>query len=177
MRSIVIICAGLAALMVTASAVSAATTSVGLGAAGGESSSMAYSVNVTQKYEPLVSNDVIDLAPLAELGAHVWVPDGDDETVYGGFLAPGLRFTLNTTASVRPYLEGSVGGAVNSDDKFRNRRLGSHALFRSRGAVGVNFGEEFRHRLQGDYIHYSTWGLTKHNDGHGTWGVSYGYAF
>jgi hypothetical protein len=163
--------------MVTASAVSAATTSVGLGAARGESSSMAYSVNVTQKYDPLVSNDVIDLAPLAELGAHAWVPDGDDETVYGGFLAPGLRFTLNTTTFIRPYLEGSVGGTVNSDDRFRSRRLGSHVLFRSRGAVGVNFGDEFRHRLQGDYIHYSTWGLTTHNDGYGTWGVSYGYAF
>jgi hypothetical protein len=163
--------------MVTASAVSAATTSVGVGAGRGESDSMAYSLNVTQTYEPLVSNEVMDLSPTAEIGAHVWVPDGDDHSVWGGFLAPGLRFTLNTTAPLRPYLEGSVGGAVNSDDRFRSRKLGSHALFRSRGAVGVSFGDEFRHRVQGDYVHYSTWGLTKNNDGHGTWGVSYGYSF
>jgi hypothetical protein len=177
MRRVVMLCAGLAALMVTASAASAATTSVGGGVARGESDSMAYSLNITQKYEPLISNEVIDLSPLAEIGGHAWVPNGDDKTVYGGFLAPGLRFTLNTTASLRPYLEGSVGGAVNSDDKFRDRKLGSHALFRSRGAVGVSFGDELNHRLQGDYIHYSTWGLTKHNEGHGTWGVSYGYSF
>jgi hypothetical protein len=138
---------------------------------------MAYSLNLTQKYQPVLSNDILEITPLAEIGAHVWVPKNDSPSVWGGFLAPGLRLTLNTEAPVRPYVEGTVGGAVNSDDKMDDRKLGSHVLFRTRGAVGVSFGDSYQHRVQGDYINHSTWGITKNNDGNSTYGLSYGYSF
>ncbi|MDR1489802.1 MAG: acyloxyacyl hydrolase, partial [Desulfovibrio sp.] len=177
MRGIAILFAGLAAILAGSSAAFAANTSAGLNVSRGESDSMSYSVNIAQKYDPLLSNSVIDIAPVAEIGGHAWVPKHDTPTVWGGFLAPGVRLTLNTDSFIQPYVEGTVGGEVNSKDKLGDRDLGSNVLFRTRGAVGVSFGEEFRHRIQGEYTNHSTWGITKHNDGNATYGVSYGYSF
>ena len=171
-------CAALFALLATATASSAASTSVGLGISRGQSDSMAYSLGIKQQYEPWIASDLFELAPLAEIGGHAWVDDDSDaDTVWGGYLAPGLRFTLNTDKGIQPYLEASVGGAINSDDEFDNRQLGSHVLFRTRGTVGLAFGEGSRHKLQGDYVHYSTGGITNKNDGYNTYGLSYGYSF
>ena len=166
------------AALIAASSAFAATTSVGVNISRGQSDSMAYSLNITQLYEPWVSNGVCELAPLAELGGHAWVDDDSDvDTVWGAYLAPGLRFTLFTDKSIRPYVEASVGGAVNSERKMDDRNFGSNALFRTRGSVGVNFGEGQNHRIQGDYINYSTWGVTDKDDGYSTYGMSYGYSF
>lgn len=165
-------------VLLSASAAAAATTTAGVSIARGQSDSMAYSLHIKQQYEPWVSNELFDFSPVAELGGHAWVDDDDDvDTVWGGFLAPGVRFALNTDKALQPYLEATVGGALNSDDELDERKLGSHALFRTRGSVGVAFGEEARHRVQGDYVHYSTWGLTKNNAGYSTYGLSYGYSF
>lgn len=139
---------------------------------------MAYSINIGQRYEPWFESGLFSFTPFAELGGHVWVPDdSDSDTVWGAFLAPGLRLTLFTDSPIQPYLEGSIGGTINSKKKMDDRKLGSHALFRSRGSVGVSFGDNYRHRVQGDYIHYSTWGLTDDNAGYNTYGVSYGFSF
>ena len=180
MKRIVIFCAALTAAMWVASASGAASTSVGVNVSRGQSDTMAYSLNIAQRYEPWIASDICSLAPIAELGGHAWVPDDDDhdnDTVWGGYFAPGLRFTMNTDKQVRPYLEASVGGALNSDDEIDDRDLGSNLLFRTRGSVGLNFGDDYRHRIQGDYIHYSTWGITNTNDGYNTYGLSYGYSF
>jgi hypothetical protein len=168
----------LLAALLTASAGGAASTTAGIGISRGQSDSMAYSLNIKQRYEPWVATEMFELAPLAEIGGHAWVssPAGVD-TLWGGFLAPGLRFTLNTDKNLQPYLEGSVGGAVNNDNTFDDRQLGSHVLLRTRGRVGVAFGYEARHRVQGDYTNYSPGGLTKKNDGYNTYGLSYGYSF
>ena len=156
----------------------AASTSVGANISRGQGDSMAYTLNISQMYEPWLSNGVCELAPLAEIGAHAWDPDdNDDDTVWGGYLGIGLRFSLFTDKVIRPYLEGSFGGAINSEDSIDGRDLGSHALFRSRGSVGVNFGETYNHKVQGDVVHFSTGGLTNKNDGYTTYGVSYGYSF
>lgn len=156
----------------------AASTTIGANISRGQGDSMAYSLSISQMYEPWISTGVCELAPLAEIGAHAWDPDeNDDDTVWGGDLGLGLRFTLFTDKVIRPYIEGAVGGAVNSEDSIDGRQLGSHVLFRTRGAVGANFGETYNHKVQGDVVHYSTGGLTNKNDGYTTYGVSYGYSF
>lgn len=167
----------LCTILFSASAMAAATTA-GVNVSKGESDSMAYGINLKQQYEPWVANELFELAPMAEIGGHAWVSDDSDvDTVWGGYLAPGLRFTLNTGKNIQPYVEASLGGAINSDENFDDRKLGSHILFRTRGSVGVAFGDETRHRIQGDYIHQSTAGLTDDNDGYNTYGLSYGYSF
>ncbi len=86
-------------------------------------------------------------------------------------------FTLGTSASFEPYLGASVGGAVITEDRFNSMDLGSHALFKSKGTIGVRFGDALRHKIQGEYTNYSTWGLTTPNDGFTTYGLLYGYSF
>jgi len=168
----------LLAALLTASAGIAASTTAGIGINRGQSDSMTYALNIKQQYDPWLATEAFELAPLAEIGAHAWVSSHRNvDTLWGGFLAPGLRFTLNTDKNIQPYLEGSVGGAVNNDNTFDDRQLGSHVLLRTRGSVGVAFGDETRHRVQGDYTNYSTGGLTKKNDGYNTYGLSYGYSF
>ena len=162
----------------TASAGIAATTTAGGSISRGDNDSMAYSLGIKQRYDPWVANEILELAPLAELGGHAWVSrHSSNNTMWGGFLAPGLRFTLNTDKDFSPYLEAAVGGALNNDNRFDDRRLGSKVLCKTRGSVGVAFGLDGRHRIQGDYVNYSTLGLTRKNDGYNSYGVSYGYSF
>lgn len=152
----------------------AADTSVGGSVAIGESDTMAYTLRARQSYEPWVSGEAGEIRPTAELGGFAWV--GDDDTVWGGYLAPGLRLTMFTTASFQPYLAASVGGAAVSDEHIESRDLGSPVLFRTQGAVGVQFGESLNHSIQGEYTTYSTWGITD-SDNYSTVGVSYGFSF
>ena len=165
-------------LILSASSAYAAATSVGFDVSRGDSKSMSYSLKVAQKYAPWFSNSLFELGPSAELGGHAWVDDKSNvDTVWGAFIAPGLYLTLFTDAPIRPYISASVGGALNSEDKMDNLDFGSHVLFRTRGSVGVSFGEDYRHSVQGSYTHYSTWGITKTNDGYGSYGLSYSYSF
>ena len=165
--------------LLAASVAIAASTTAGVGISRGQNDSMAYSLNIKQRYDSWISNDAFELAPLAEIGGHAWVArrDSANDRLYGGFLAPGLRFTLYTGKNFQPYLEATVGGALNNENKFDKRELGSYLLLRTRGSVGVAFGEEARHRIQGDYTNHSTGGITKKNDGYNTFGLSYGYSF
>jgi hypothetical protein len=177
MKQIVTACCAILAALLAASAGLADTTTVSGNVSRGQSSSLAYSLDVTQRFEPWIAAEAFELAPLAELGGHAWQDDSDEDTVFGGHLAPGLRFTLNTGKIIRPYLEAALGAAVNSEDHIDDRKLGSHVLIRTRGSLGLNFGEDYRHRIQGDYVHYSTGGMTRRNDGYNTYGFSYGYSF
>ena len=163
-------------LLALNSAALAANTEVRLGVAKGESDTTAYSLSVLQRYEPLVAGTLGELAPTAELAAHFWDGDGDDN-VWGGSIAPGLRFTMFTDGSFNPYLGASVGAAALSDDTISNRDLGSHVLFKSQGVVGVEFGESNRHRIQGEYNYFSNWGISNTNDGYSTVGASYSFSF
>ena len=87
-----------------------ADTSVGVGAAFGDDDSAAFTLNLRQTYDPLVSSELAEIQPFVDLGVHAW--NGDDDTVWGASLAPGLKLTLFTTAPFQPYMAGSVGGAV-----------------------------------------------------------------
>lgn len=166
------------ALLAFAGTAQAVSTTVGAKVARGNSDSTAYTINITQSYEPWLVNELFQLTPTAELGGHAWVDDDSDvDTVWGAYLAPGLRFSLFTDAPIQPFLEGSVGGAVNSKSKIDERDLGSRVLIRSRGSLGLAFGDGYRHRVQGDVTNYSTWGITSTDDGYNTYGISYGYSF
>ena len=169
--------AALLVLLSTSSA-NAASTSVGAEIARGDSDSMAYSLKVTQKYAPWLSNSLMELGPTTEIGGHAWVDNKPHvDTVWGAYIAPGLNFTLFTDAPVRPFIATSVGGALNSKDKMDDRNFGSHVLFRTNGKVGLSFGDDYRHSVQGNYTRFSTWGVTKKDDGYSTYGVSYSYSF
>lgn len=162
-------------ILLPASTGLAAETTIEANVSAGQANSMAYSLSVRQTYEPWISTSVFDLTPMAGIGLHVW--DRSDATIWGGSIAPGLMLNLYTTSSIQPYLGGSVGGAVVSDDKFGSRDLGSNVLFQTKGIVGAHFGNGLKHRIQGEYTNYSTWGLTSKDDGYSTWGVTYGYSF
>lgn len=178
MKTNQLLCSVFLLIALTAGTAFAATTSVGLNASRGDKDSMAYRLSISQLYASWISNGVLELSPIAEMGAHAWVPDDSGEdTIWGAFVAPGIRFTLLTDKGIRPYLEGSFGGAFSTEREIDTRDLGSHALFRTRGTVGLSFGDDFRHRIQGDYVHYSNFGIANHNDGYNTYGVSYGYSF
>lgn len=166
------------AVACTAGAAFAASTTVGASVARGQSDSMAYSLFITQRYEAWISNSILDLSPLAQIGVHAWNDDDSDvDTVWGAHFTPGLRLTINTDKILRPFAEAAIGLAVNSEDRMDDRDFGSHVLLRTRGSVGIDFGSEYRHRVQGDYTHHSTAGLTRKDDGYNTYGLSYGYSF
>ena len=154
----------------------ASNTEVRFGVGDGESNITSYTLSAMQRYEPFISGTLGELAPTAELSAHFWDGNGDDNA-WGGSLAPGLRFTMFTDGSFNPYLGASVGGSVMSEDKISGRDLGSHVLFKTQGVVGVEFGESNRHRIQGEYNYFSNWGLSDTNDGFSTIGGSYSYSF
>lgn len=155
-----------------------AQTSVNIDVARGESHSMAYSISAYQTYEPLISGSVGELIPTTELSGHLWTPDDrDDDNVFGASLAPGLKFRMFTESNIHPFIAGSVGGIVLSDDRMGPRKLGSRVLFKTQGAAGVEFGEESQHKVQAEYTSYSNWGIAKNDDGYTTVGVSYGYSF
>ena len=144
--------------------------------ARGDEDSMVYKVGVTQEFDPFYSGEIIDITPSLGLAAHAWVPDHGD-TIWGATIPLGLRFRMFTNAGFRPYLAGSIGPTFLSDDKLDHKDLGSQVLIMTRGAVGVNFGDNLQHRIEGNYTHHSTWGITNTDPGYDSWGFSYGYSF
>ena len=153
----------------------ASNTSVTGNIGFGDDSTKTYTLSIHQQYEPWFSNSLGELKPTAELGGTYW--DNTDGSLFGAYLTPGVVFTMFTNSSIQPYLAGSVGGILLTEDHIDDRELGSNALFRTKGAVGVQFGDGMQHRIQGDYTHHSTWGLSDKDDGFSTYGVSYGYSF
>ena len=155
----------------------AAGTAVGGSAAFGDHSSSAFTVFAEQVYDPWVSGELGEIAPTAEIGASWWSIRSNKD-VYGAFLAPGIRLSLFTSQSAfRPYLGGSLGGAVITERTFDQWKMGSNAVFRTKGMAGVQFGDSMQHRLQGEYTTHSTWGITTNDDAFDTYGVSYGFNF
>lgn len=142
----------------------------------GQEDSMAYQLGVTQVYDPWYSSEAFDLTPSLGITGHAWVPDHGD-TIWGATIPLGLRFRMNTSAGFRPYLSGIIGPTVISDDDLDDRDLGSRALIMTGGNLGFDFGDSLQHRIEGQYRHYSTWGITSTDPGYDTYGLSYGYSF
>jgi Lipid A 3-O-deacylase (PagL). len=162
-------------LLVVCTPARAETTSVGLGIGYADDDIMAYSLSLTQLYQPLAAGSIAELSPTGEVAVHLW--DGDRDTSAGMSLSPGLRLTLLTDKAFSPYLGVSVGGALMSERKIDSRDLGSHLLMRTKGVVGIQFGENNRHSIQGEYSHYGNLGIVSPNDGLNTYGGSYSFAF
>lgn len=144
--------------------------------ARGQADSMAYQLGVTQTYDPLISNEVLGLTPFIGLSGHLWVPS-DGDNVWGATFAPGLTLDFFTRSNFQPYLKGAVGPTVLSKRHVDDRDLGSNVVIMTRGALGANFGDNLQHHIEGQYTHHSTWGITNHDEGYDTYGVSYGYSF
>ena len=153
----------------------AETTSVGLGIGYADDDIMAYTLSLTQLYQPLVAGSIVELSPTGEVAVHLW--DGEHDTSAGMSVSPGLRLTILTDKAFSPYLGVSVGAALMSESEIDNRDLGSNLLMRTKGVVGVQFGEGNRHSIQGEYSYYSNLGIVSPNDGLNTYGGSYSFAF
>ena len=153
----------------------ASGTTIGVAVAGGENSSQAYDLYVTQVLEPFLGNETISLNPLLEAGLQAW--DRSDKTVWGANGNLGLGVYLFPEGDVRPFVMGTFGYAHISGKTFGNRNLGTHSQFRTRGSLGIDFGEDCRHTFKINFTHYSNGGMAHDNDGYNTIGGSYGFTF
>lgn len=153
----------------------ASETTVGAAVAYGEQSSQAYDLYVTHTFRPWLEGENAALRPLVEAGLQVW--ERSDRTVWGGNANIGLLLRFFENGSVRPFIAGTFGVAQLSADTFGRLDLGTHTQFRSRGSIGVDFGEGLRHTIRCNVTHYSNAGMSGKNDGYNTLGLSYGLTF
>lgn len=149
--------------------------SLNLTAAHGEESSQAYDLYLQYTFDHIYSNDTISIKPLVSSGISLWERPGQE--VWGFNLNGGLILEFSGNDKWRPFIAGTFGIAVISAENFNDLKLGQHEQFRSRGSVGINFGENFRHMLKCDITHYSNGSLSSDNSGYNTIGLSYGYTF
>ncbi len=147
-----------------------------LGAGGGNGESVTGDVGLRRTFSPLYENDAMALSPLAEVSASVWRHDADDE-IWSGGASVGLLLVFYREGCWRPYASATVGGVVLSGDRFGTHDMGGRFQFRSKGVLGVQFGEDFRHSLQLDAAHISNAGIYGSNSGFNVFGVSYGFRF
>lgn len=54
----------------------------------------------------------------------------------------------------------------NAREEFNDLNLGSREQFRSRGSLGINFGEGLTHTFKCDVTHYSNASMARNNDGY-----------
>lgn len=121
-------------------------------------------------------NDWISIQPLAELSLNYWHHNSDDE-ILGGTLSGGLLLVFPREGWWRPYISGTFGGSFQGGTSIGTHDLGQHFQFRSKAALGVQFGETFRHSLQIDAAHFSHAHMNNDNDGFNMFMVSYGFRF
>lgn len=153
----------------------AAQPSIGFSVAHGAESSQAYDLSLRHVFEPIYATESIRLSPLVETGISLW--EHSAETVWGGNANIGLVLHFFEGKTWRPFIAGTVGLAVLSDDSFDDLDLGCRQQIRSRGSLGVAFGENFHHTLGCDVTHYSNAGMADENDGYSTVGISYSFTF
>lgn len=84
-------------------------------------------------------------------------------STYG--LAPVLRWYFFNNATATPFLQGSIGAAVLSNNYFGDRALGSNVLFQDQGGIGLAFGADKEMFTSLQMLHYSNAGLAKQNSG------------
>ncbi len=99
------------------------------------------------------------------------------DDIYGVTLAGGIQLT-QTAKKTDSYFAFYVGPTLLSDDKFGKWDLGSKVLFAFNIALGVSFGKEKRHALEGFATHYSHGELFDNsNAGFDIYGLAYRYSF
>ena len=146
-----------------------------LGVSWGDASTINGDLTLRRLIDPLYSGENIEIRPLVEMSGIYWHNDDDD--ILGGGVSAGLLISFWQTGTVSPFIAGSFGGFLISDDTIGNRDLGCLFQFRSKGSVGLRFGDMFRHSIQFDVAHFSNAGLGSHNSGFNTYGLTYGFRF
>lgn len=146
------------------------------GAGLGDSDSSVGDITLRRTFDSVYENDTLMLLPLAEVSVNYWHHNSEDN-LFGGTLSGGLWMIFRSEQSWRPYLSATVGGSLISENNIGSKRLGQSFQFRSKGAVGIQFGQDFRHSLQVDFAHYSNGGMNDDNTGFNAFAVSYGYRF
>ena len=145
-------------------------------AGGGDSETVTAGLTVRYVFEPLYENNALELRPLAEGSGTFWKHNTDDDEWCAG-VSGGLLLVFLRDGCWRPYLSGEFGAFLISDDEFAERDMGGLLQFRSKGALGVQFGTDFRHSIQIDAAHYSNGSIYDENKGFNTYGVTYGIRF
>ena len=147
-----------------------------VGAGRGNCESVTSDVGLRRMFSPLYKSEAMVLAPLVETSAMLWRHNSEEEA-WGGGASAGLMLILYREGFWRLYLSGTVGGFVLSEDEFGTHDMGGLFQFRSKGSLGVQLGEKFRHSLQLDAAHISNAGIYDRNSGFNTFGISYGFRF
>lgn len=127
-------------------------------------------------FDSFYDNDWFSVQPLAEFSLNYWHHDSDDE-ILGATLSGGLLLVFQREGWWRPYISGTFGGSFQGGHTIGTHDLGQSFQFRSKGALGVQFGETFRHSLQVDAAHFSHAHMNNDNDGYNMFMVSYGFRF
>jgi len=100
---------------------------------------------------------------VAEVGAAYWWSDhanpGFAKNLWQAQATPMLRWWLGG----RFFVEAGIGAALLSEDKIRDRRLGTKWQFSDQIGMGYQFTPTSRLSLR--YSHYSNAGANKHNQG------------
>lgn len=149
--------------------------SVALGLNGGDSDTITGDLGLRYTLDPFYGNGTLEIRPLIECAGVYW--KRDHEAIWGGGIAGGAVIDFWREGSWRPYLAGTLGGFLLSDNTIASHDLGCNFQFRTKGSAGIRFGESFRHDVQIDVAHFSNAGLNSHNSGFNTYGVSYGFRF
>lgn len=142
----------------------------------GSDSLISFDLTLRRTFDAFYKNTVLSVSPLAELSLGYWHANSDDN-IFNTTLSGGLLITFQTEGSFRPYISGTFGGAYLSGTSINNHDLGQNFQFRSKGAIGVQFGKEFRQSIQIDAAHFSNASMNNNNDGFNTFAISYGYRF
>lgn len=133
-------------------------------------------LTLRRTFDSLYDNEYFSILPLAEVSVN-YVRKNSDNDFLGGTLSGGGLVLFNREGAWRPYLSATFGTAFFSETKFADKNFGISFQFRSKGALGIQFGEDFRHSIQIDYAHFSNAGLDNHNSGINTYCISYGFCF
>lgn len=146
------------------------------GVASGQSDSMAYSLDIEHQFEPFIEDTGLALSLITNIGGFVWHNSAD--TVYGGAVTIGLKFSFGTYEQFRPYISGTIGPSLISENRFDNRDLGGAFQWRSKAALGFMFGAGLHHSLEINATHFSHARILGHdNDGYTAFGLAYAYTF
>lgn len=133
-------------------------------------------LTVRRTFDSIYDNDTLSIFPLVELSVN-YVRRSSDIDFWGGTLSGGGLAVFNREGAWRPYVSATFGGAFLSETRFYYKNFGISFQFRSKGAVGIQFGEDFRHSIQADFAHFSNGGINAHNSGINTYCISYGFRF
>lgn len=175
---------------VSAGTASAIDHSLHLAVGMGYKESMSADLYAKQTYSPWFEGDSWELRPSTGMGVTYWndvngsvyfgIKDGKfnkgKEHVWGAFGFVGFELVCKLDGW-QPYIAYNVGPSYISETEFAERSLGGHFIFNNRVSVGIRFGNNLRHELSLQYIHYSNAGIYSQNSGYNTFCLMYGFHF